>query len=140
MRDIVVDSCVMRLFDAPGDPNFRALFAWLRQTGTLCISNKLLSEYQRQGNPLVAGLLNYLGTQDRIRHFDNARIKQFRLDSQYNYLCNHADIVHARLTFISRRKKLVSFDEKLRRSVEKFRKVDGIKPSATDKPTVVFFG
>src|SRR4051794_21507119 len=128
--DVVVDSCVMRLYDTPGDPTLKYLFTWLHGNGTLCLSKPMLAEYNRHGNPLIAGLLSYLGMQDRLVHITNPQIKEFDLDNHYNYLCNNADIRHARLTFLSNRKRLVSFDQKLRASVAGFKKVDGVKPRA----------
>lgn len=136
--DIVVDSCVMRLYNSPGDPNLKYFFAWLKDDGTLCLSNPMLSEYQRHGNPLIASLLNYLGAQNRLIHVSNATIKSFTSDRGYAYICNAADIPHARLTFVSTRKKLVSFDNNLRTSVSKFKKINGIKPTATKVPDAAF--
>lgn len=137
--DIVVDSCVMRLYDAPGDPNYKIFFAWLHGKGTLCISHPMLNEYNRHGNQLIPALLNYLTTQNRLTRIPNKTLNAFSADKNYAYLCNALDIPHARLTFVSKRKKLVSFDEKLRKSVSKFKKVDGIKPSATALPDAAFF-
>lgn len=136
--DVVIDSCVMRLYDTPGDPKLQFLFKWLYDTGTLCLSRPLLNEYNRHGNPLIASLLLYLGAQDRLAHIPNSVLKEFDLDKGYKYLCNKADIPHARLTFVSKRKRLVSFDDKLRESVSKFKKVNGIKPSATKSPDAKF--
>lgn len=137
-KDIVIDSCVMRLYNAPGDPNFALLFEWIHSHGTLCISHPLINEYSRHGNPLVASLLDHLGKQNRLHRIPNESIKNFSADKKYKYLCNKDDIPHAKLTFISTRKKLVSFDEKLRTSVSKFKKLDGIKPTATKVPSLEF--
>lgn len=137
-KDLVVDSCVMRLFDTPSDPNYQILFQWIKEVGTLCVSNPLINEYNRHGNQLVWALLNYLGTQNRLNKISNNDLKSFNLDKNFSYSCNGEDISHARLTFCSTRKKLVSFDGKLRDSVNGFKRVNGIKPKAVKTPSSDF--
>ena len=139
-KDIVVDSCVMRLYDAPADPRLKHLFTWLYQEGTLCISLPLVHEYNRHGNPLVASLLNYLGAQNRLSKIEKQAILTYVGDARYRYTCNKTDIHHARLTFLSRRKRLVSFDHALVKDVNRFRSVDGIRPRATGQPDAEFLG
>lgn len=139
MTDMVIDSCVMRLYDQPKDARIRDLFVWLHGEGTLCVSRYLLSEYQRQGNTLVAALIDRLTRRGRFSCIGNAEINSYKRDRHYNYCCNGADRRHARVVFLSARKRLVSFDEKLRQDVNGFSKCDGIKPIAVAHPAPAFY-
>lgn len=137
-QDIVLDSCVMRLYNTPADPLMKQLFKWLYTEGTLYISLPLVHEYNRHGNPLVASLLTHLGAQNRLTKVAKKSITDYDGDRKFKYLCNQEDIAHARLTFISPRKKLVSFDDALRGDVNRYRSINGVKPKAVKQPDVIF--
>lgn len=132
MNDVVVDTNIARLFDAPADPKLKPLFLWLRDRGHLTISRNLINEYSRQGNRLLAVLLNDLGEKKRLNRISNYDLKSFSDDKHFSYTCNVEDIYNARTVFLSFRKILVSFDSRLRTDVNSFRKIDGIKPRAFD--------
>lgn len=139
MSDIVIDTQIMRLYDAPGDPKYKALFLWVATSGTLRISQKLLTEYFGTGNRLLGPLIDKLLREGRLQKTSTDSLKKFSLDKGFKYSCNNKDIWHAKLVFISHRKKLVSHDNNLRRDVNKFRKIDGIKPLAVKTPPPDFY-
>ena len=138
-RDIVIDANVMRLYDKPADPLFKQLFAWLASKGVLCVSPYLMREYQEAGNRDLAGLILMLIDAKRFDSIPKAKIDSFTDDKHYKYTCNFKDIRHARLVFLSARKRLVSFDKKLRDDVNGFRKVKRVQPSAVRTPDKSFY-
>jgi hypothetical protein len=134
MKDVVIDANVARFFDSPADGRLKALFVWLIARGSLSISRHLLTEYSRHGNRLLAVLNRDLDSQRRLNKIPNSKIKSFFDDTHYAYCCNPSDIPIARTVFLSHRKLLVSFDVNLRKDVNGFRKIDGIKPQAFKYP------
>ncbi len=139
MKDIVIDTNVIRLYDTPADPRFKALFIWLSSSGTLSVSKKLLNEYFGTGNRLLAPLINRLIAGKRFVAIESSEIKAFTLDRHFRYTCNYKDRWHARLVFLTTRKRLVSFDIPLVKDVNRFRKVDGIKARACHVPVPDFY-
>ena len=138
-KDIVLDTNVIRLYDKPKDPVIAQLFAWLVSSGTLAVSQKLVNEYYGTGNRQVAALLLFLGREVRLQRISTSAISKFASDRHYQYTCNYKDRDHARLTFLSTRKKLVSFDGKLVKDVNGFRKVGGKQPAASKSPAADFY-
>lgn len=133
-KDIVVDANVMRLYDNPKHQDIRALFDWLASSGSLAISQKLLNEYVASTNGFVLVLINRLIRDGRYHMYPKRDLEGFTMDRHYRYTCNKKDIHHARLVFLSYRKRLISFDKKLRKDVNEFRRIDGIKPCACRNP------
>lgn len=141
-KSIVIDTCVMRLYDAPADPKFKELFLWLQKSGSLVVSQKLIIEYIGTQNRNITILLNKFNldaNNKRIIKLEKEAIESFNEDRIFNYTCNIEDHYHARLVFLSPRKKLISQDNKIINDVNKFKKVDGIKPVATKNPTPDFY-
>lgn len=138
-KDIVIDTNVIRLYDKPKDKRFLAFFKWLREKGTLGVSKKLIAEYGGTGNRLIFVLINELQKKGRYDLIPNKKIKEFKKDKNFNYTCNNKDIYHARLVFLSKRKLLVGFDTKLVNDINRFKKVDGVKPKACKKPSPGFY-
>ncbi len=136
---IVIDTNVIRLYDEPADPIFKALFKWLGERGSLVVSQKLVVEYGGTGNPLLAGLISQLIARKRFIRVQKHELDSFTADRHYNYRCNPKDKWHARLVFISPRKLLVSLDNNFVADVNGFRKVDGIKPRASRHPPKDFY-
>src|SRR5437762_14387561 len=120
-RDIVIDTNVIRLYDKPADPIFKALFKWLGEKGSLVVSQKLLIEYVGTGNILLAGLISQLIKKKRFIRVQNHALNSFTADRHYNYRCNPKDKWHARLVFLSPRKLLVSLDNNLVSDVNRFK-------------------
>lgn len=139
IKDVVIDTNVIRLYDAPGDPKLKALFVWLSEHGALAVSQKLLKEYDGIGNRLLAPLINRLIAQQRFLRISNSELRAFTEDRHRIYTCNPKDQWHARLVFLSIRKLLVSHDNKLVNDVNNFKKVSGIKPRATKFPEPSFY-
>jgi hypothetical protein len=137
-RDLVIDTNVIVLYDNPPDDTFRKLFSWLGQTGTLVVSQKLVVEYVGASDKLLAGLIAQLMKDKRLLRIGSQEIKSFK-DDHYAYTCNRKDVWHARLVFLSPRKRLVSFDDKLVKDVNGFRKVNKIQPQATKSPKPEFY-
>lgn len=138
-RDIVIDTNIIRLYENPDDPRIRALFIWIRDHGTLALSQKLLTEYMGIGNRDLAGLIDLLTRAGRINSISTQSLKQFNRDRHFAYTANSKDRWHARLVFLSMRKLLVGLDNKLIDDVNRFRKIDGIKPKATKRPARRFY-
>lgn len=139
-KDIVIDTQVMRLYDTPSDPRYKDLFTWIAKgCGKLAVSQKLLVEYFGTQNPLIGVLINQLIAEGRLIRIDSSPIKQFKADKHYGYTCNIEDIWHARLVFISNRKKLVTHDQALCDDVNGFKQVNGVKPSAVKQPAQAFY-
>ncbi|ARU27070.1 DUF2492 family protein [Cellvibrio sp. PSBB006] len=142
MTSIVIDTCVMSLYDTPMDPTYKDLFSWLFENGTLVISQHLLNEYNRSNNYKIFVLLEHLMRHEehkRLVKIPNDQINQFKEDKKFKYTCNQEDINNARLVFLSERKKLITHDKPLTTDVNKFKKVDGIKPKATKQPSTDFY-
>jgi hypothetical protein len=138
-KDIVLDTNVMRLYDKPKDQIFVLLFKWLRTKGTLTMSRKMLNEYGGSGKQPIFVLINELQREGRYNLVTNQALQNFNADRHFNYTCNFKDRNHARLVFLSYRKLLVAFDDKLTEDVNKFKKIDGIKPKACQKPSPDFY-
>ena len=139
LKDVVVDTNVIRLYETPDDPIIKAFFLWIRDHGTLTVSKKLLVEYFGIGNRDLAGLINRLSVVGRLKQIDASYLRAFSDDRHYTYTCNYKDRWHARLVFLSVRKLLVAGDKNLINDVNGFRKVDGIKPQATKSPKPDFY-
>lgn len=134
--DIVVDTdCYVQ----KANPVFKRLFGWLRSQGTLTVSQKLITEYFRTDNRFIATLLNHLIREDRLIRVRTQELKAFKQDKHYKYTCNGQDRWHARLVFLSHGKRLVSLDNRLVNDVNKFKKVDGVKPRACRYPKRQFY-
>lgn len=134
IKDIVIDANVMCLYDKPKYPSILALFEWLKSTGTLAVSKSLITEYMGSSNQLILVLINHLSRDNRYHMYSKSELNAFTLDRHYNYTCNGKDVPHARLVLISYRKRLVSFDGNLINDINKFKKVNGIKPCACREP------
>lgn len=139
IKDIIIDANVMRLYSEPKDKTIKDLFTWLFKDGSLALSQAILHEYNRHGNTLIFGLIQHLMKNNRIISIDNAHLKKFTSDSKYKYTCNPEDRDHAKLVFLSHRKKLISFDVKLVNDVNKFPKISKIKPTAINRPIIETF-
>lgn len=142
MTSIVIDTCVLRLYDSPADPIYKDLFYWIKSEGKLCISKKLVQEYVATGNRNITLLLTELSKNSdnmRLKWVENSEIKSFKEDKTYRYTCNIEDINHARLVFLSERKKMISQDKKLIDDINGFKKISGIKPEAAKHPTKDFY-
>jgi hypothetical protein len=46
VKDVVVDTNVIKLYNNPGDPLIRAFFLWIRDHGTLTISQNYSSSME----------------------------------------------------------------------------------------------
>ena len=139
MTDIIIDTNVMRLYDKPKDEEFIALFNWLKEKGTLVVNQNLISEYCGHGNPLLMPLIDFLSRDSRLIKISTQDIKNFELDKHYTYTCNKSDITHARTVFLSKRKKFIGFDKKLGKDINRLKKIDGVKTTATRKPITNFY-
>src|ERR1044072_5361998 len=125
-RDIVIDTNIIRLYENPDDPLIRALFIWIRDHGTLAVSPRLLQEYMRIGNRDLAGLINRLTVVGRLSSISNQMLKQFTDDRHYRYTANPKDRWHAKLVFLSVRKRLVGVDKKLLNDINGFKRIGGV--------------
>lgn len=134
LKDVVIDTTVMRLYDKPKDPVFITFFYWLRARGTLTASRKLISEYGGTRNDRIFVLINELTRDGRYNLVSKAKIGGFTQDRHFNYTCNRSDIPHVRLVMVSHRKRLIAFDKRLKNDVNSFPKVDGLKPCACSQP------
>lgn len=133
-KDIVIDANVMRLYDKPKDPAFVILFIWLRESGVLTVSQKLVKEYGDTRNNLIMTLLNELHRHHRLNHVSKSELSAFTADRHFNYMCNSKDVVHARTVFLSHRKRCITFDKNLITDINAFKKIDGRKPCACRNP------
>lgn len=152
MSSIVIDTCVMRLYNAPLDPKYLNLFKWLTERGELYVSQKLVNEYMGTGNRNINILLSQMtrnSSESNIKvepelkptivKISKKSIEGFIADKRYNYTCNIEDRYHAKLVFLSPRKKLISQDKKILSDINGFKKINGIKPSAETKPDPIFY-
>lgn len=139
-RDVVIDTQVMRLYDTPSDLSYKELFSWLvKGCGKLTVSQKLLVEYCGTQNILIGVLINQLQAEGRLIRIGNQQIAQIGVDKHYQYTCNNEDIDHARLVFLSNRKKLITHDQALAKDVNGFKKVNGVKPTAVKQPAQNYY-
>lgn len=133
-KDIVIDTNVMRLYDSPKDDVFKKFFHWIRSKGILTMSRKLLLEYGGSGNQKIFVLINELQRKGRYNLIGNKTLKTFTRDRHFKYTCNYKDKHHAKLVFLSHRKRLIAFDDRLIGDVNSFPKINGVKPCACKKP------
>jgi len=138
-NDIVIDTNVMGLYDSPKDENIKRLFRWLRSDGILTMSKRLLTEYGRSGNQKIFVLINELQRKGRYNLISNSEIDSFTEDKHFNYKSNYKDRAHARLVFLSIRKKLIALDSPLVDDVNSFKKINGIKPCACKATSCCYF-
>ncbi len=138
-KDIVIDVNVMCLYDTKKRNKFTPLFFWLREKGSLVVGPSLLQEYGGSRKNAIMVLINELHREGRYDNIVRSRIKSFKEDRHFKYTCNFKDQEHAKVVFLSYRKKLVTLDNNLRADVNKFNKVDGIKPSACNNPVPAFY-
>lgn len=142
MSSLVIDTCVLRLYDSPGDPRYKDLFEWITTKGELYITQKLLNEYIGTGNKNIQILLAHLnrnGNNLRLIKVKKEKIESFVEDRKFDYTCNTEDQYHAKLVFISPRKKIVTQDNALTRDINNFKKVNGIQPIAKSHPLKDFY-
>lgn len=138
-KDIIVDSCIMCLYDKPKEQCLLELFCWIRSEGTLRVGKGLLREYGGTNNKLVFALLDELHRGGRLKPINKDDVNNFKEDNHFKYTCNKKDREHARVVFLSCRKKLVSLDKKLVNDINRFKKVNSIKPSACSYPDNSFY-
>ncbi len=138
-KDIVIDVNVMCLYDTSSHNTYTKLFYWLREEGTLTVGPNLIKEYRRSGKKLIMILINELQRDDRYNLVDNSRINSFTDDRHFKYTCNFKDEEHARVVFLSYRKKLVTLDKRFKADVNNFKKIGGVKPCACSVPTPAFY-
>ena len=124
----------MSLYDSPKDESIINLFKWLRKEGALTMSKMLLVEYTRSGNQKILVLINELNRKGRYNLIPNQKINSFNKDRHFKYTCNYKDRSHAKLVFLSYRKKMIANDNALIKDVNSFSKIDGIKPCACNTP------
>jgi len=139
LRDVVIDANVMRLYDRPKDKVFIVLFKWLRADGVLTVSQKLVMEYARADKPQIIILIGEMQREGRYNLISTSAIRAFDADRHFKYTCNRDDISHARTVFLSFRKKMISLDRRLVSDINKFKKIDGVKPAACTKPKCKFY-
>lgn len=139
-KDIVIDANVMRLYDKPKDPVFKKLFAWIYNTGVLTVNQKLITEYCGSGKHQIMILIAKLHREGRRNMISKSQLSTFTKDRHFKYTCNYPDRVHAKTVFLSDRKRFIAFDKSLRRDVNKFKKVKGIKPCACRNPKTCCLG
>jgi hypothetical protein len=139
IKDIVVDTNVIRLYNNPADPLIRAFFFWIANRGTLTVSQRLLVEYCRIGKRDIAALIDRLTRNQRLNPVSAKDLQNFVEDRHHKYTCNFKDTWHARLVFLSIRKRLVGGDKRLINDVNGFKKINGIKPQATKSPRAAFY-
>ena len=132
-KDIVIDTNVMRLYASAKDKTFKVFFRWLRFEGTLTMSRKLLTEYGRSNQNILI-LVNELQRKGRYNLISNDDLQSYDGDRHFNYTCNYKDKLHARLVFLSKRKRLISFDIRLSNDVNSYKRIEGIKPCACNNP------
>lgn len=133
MNDIVIDTNVLCKYDAPLDPKLMKLFSWVKDFGHLACSDYLMKEYIGTGNRniiILLSLLNKHAENSRLHTIEKHKIDQFKKDRMYKYQCNIEDVKHARLTFLSKRKKMITLDAKLKKDINLFNKIDKIQPEA----------
>ena len=149
-NSIVIDTNIMRHYAAPLDPVYLELFQWLIRKGQLIVSQKLISEYVGTGNRELVIFVESLSRHSAkegekieclpIRKISKKVIESFaRQDRHYKYTCNIEDIHHARLVFVSPRKKMICGDNKLMKDINRFPKVGGIKPRSERRPDPSFY-
>jgi len=130
-NDLIIDANTMGLYGTPAAKSHKAMFSWLGCCGSLCWSRPILGEYQKQGSPLVAAIVDTLMKEGRFSFIKRSTLESFEvMDRNYPYTCNHEDIPVARTVFRSYRKLLVSADRRLLSDVNGFRVVGGIKSKA----------
>ena len=132
MKDIVVDTTVMRLLGGAGNPEFVDFFKWLRRDGVLTVSTYLLKEYSGIGSQQIAALIETLRNSNpcRFNKIEKRTIDNFN-DGHFRYTCNVKDHCHVKLVMLSFRKLALSQDLAFVNDVNEFPRHHA---SASDRP------
>jgi hypothetical protein len=121
MKDIVVDTNILRLIGKAKDPEFVSFFSWLRKIGVLTVSTYLIKEYSGVGSPEIAALIEALkhSTPCRFNKVRKTEIDRFD-DRHFKYACNFRDRCHVKLVMLSCRKIAISQDNNFINDVNRF--------------------
>lgn len=130
VRDIVVDTTVIRLYGVAGDPVFKDFFRWLFGEGVLAHSQMLLTEYMRIGSNTVASLIDHLIIAGRFRKYERKDIEAIN-DKHFAYTCNYTDRCHVQLVMCTERRLCLSQDANLVNDVNRFPR---FKATAATRP------
>lgn len=138
MKDIVVDTSAMRLFEGAKDPDFKNFFRWLVSEGVLTVSNYLLKEYSGIGSNGVAALIDILRSTNppRYNKIERKRIDTFN-DRGFRYSCNRKDKCHVKLVMLSFRRLALAQDSNLVNDVNRFPRY---KARAAKRPHLLPYG
>lgn len=136
MKDIFVDTSSAQNLSNPKSQGYKDLLEWLKKDGHLVYSDGLLREIG-QGNQVLLTLINKLIADGRSNKIKNNQLNNLTIKKsiERNFISNWKDRIHIKTVILSNRKLAIALDNNLRRDINLYPKVDGVKPVAVDCPT-----
>jgi len=144
MLDIFIDTNRIQFFTNPVLPEYIKLISWLKEKGSLVLTNKLLTEYgggcqhiSTEENIMV--LIDFLQQQeeDRINFITNSKLGEFKIKKKdfKNIRSKKSDIVHLKSVLISHRRLALTDDQNLTYDINNYPGYRGIaKSNPNDLP------
>jgi hypothetical protein len=135
-KDILVDNTAAKNFANPLDSQYKALIAWLFETGTLVVTQRLLSDYYSTSaaatsNTSIPALVNRLLSDGRLKQFTRRQLRAFRFPRSVALRSNWNDHDNVKAVMLSERKLALSHDANFRYDVNHF---PGCKAMARGRP------
>lgn len=150
MKDIFIDTNIVKNFTNPADEEYKALIQWLmtydenkiEDNAVLVLSQKLLVEYSRTihattyGNTHIHLIIAKMTQEKRINRIENEAIKQFKETHftpkiKRKLKSNSEDREHIPTVLLSHRKLALTIDENFKADLETF---SGFKVSVIKRP------
>jgi hypothetical protein len=126
-KDIFVDTNIAKNFSNPLSDEYKNFIAWLNETGSLVISNKLLAEYGRSFAHSLSStsmwvIINHLTRTGRLIKISSAQLDALIIPKrvQRRLESNFADHVHLKTVLLSNRKLAVVGDKRLRDDINNY--------------------
>lgn len=138
MKDIFLDTNLSKKLINPVESEYLEFLNWLYKEGVLVMSNKLQAEYGR-GNQNLVVIIHRLTISGRLNFITNKELQEyvFPKKTENKLLSNYADRVHIKSILLSKRKMAIVGDTNLMRDINKYQRIDGIKPIAVDNPNKI---
>ncbi len=151
MKDIFIDTNIVKNFNNPLDPEYKKLITWLQHTkgptipkeeqAHLVISQKLLNEYNRScgtqlGATNILILIALLQREGRLNNInqklvDDFRQRHFTARIESKLQCNNEDRKLIPVVLLSHRKMALTLDQNFSKDLFAFR---GYTPTVASRP------
>lgn len=124
MRDIVIDNCIAKNFCNPITGDLRTFVTWLRDHGTLAVTQRLLVEYYSSTGSAtsatnICALIEHLKLEKRFVRFSKTQLEEVDIPQHYEnrMRCNFHDRSLVRAVALTVRRIAISDDDNFRYDV-----------------------